>query len=84
VRRYFDVAVPGVGFRCGDLESLVDADYGALDSDYTVGLGRFFCDDVAAAQLGQLAEPQRTPSREQNHRAVRLGHLLGDDRYFVK
>jgi hypothetical protein len=41
-------------------------------------------DEVHPLQLGQLAEPQRAPGREQHHGLILLGHLLGDDPNFVE
>jgi hypothetical protein len=39
--------------------------------------------DVAAAQLGQLAEAHRAPGGQQRHQLVAVGQLLDDDPHFV-
>ena len=77
VRRDGHVAGSGVALGRGHREAVRGAHHGALDADDADALVGVEV-DVATAQLGQLAEPQRAPGRQQDHRLVPLGHRLGE------
>ena len=73
------------GIRCGGMATsrLPASDFGPLDDTAAHGAGDAAADaddlvpdvDIGAAQLGQLAEPQRAPGGHQDHQLVAAGNL---------